>query len=115
MSLIDALQAADTEEEYDAYWGGKDYRRALPWSHFARQGIFMIGGHEFEVVDSDISLNQDEGEQSEVFVIFKSRLDSGEVFKKTGYANSYTDEHYWDGPIVQVRPVEKTIIEWEEA
>ena len=114
MSLLDALRGADTEQEIVSHWGYKDWNRVLDWSGMARMGIFMIGGHEFKVLDADLSLNENEGDQSEVFVIFQSRLDESEVFKKTGYANSYTDEHYWDGPIVQVRPVEKTITVWEE-
>lgn len=113
MTLLDALKAADTTRRVDGMWGDYDYARTLDWSKFAREGGFSIGGHLFTVAESDLSHNQSAWERAEVYIVFVSAV-TGEAFKKTGYADSYSDDHYWDGPIVPVAGRVKQIVVWEE-
>lgn len=57
-----------------------------------------------------------EGQGDEYWFVFKIIDSSGgeRLFKRLGWYASYDGGHY-EGPTVEVRPVEKTITVWEEA
>lgn len=50
--------------------------------------------------------------EGEIFIVLKN---GEEHFRKIGRSGSYSDDHYWDGPIQKVSPkkVIKTVYEWE--
>lgn len=93
-----------TEDSYDFYWGDVAYYSA------DQTGSLEIDGEvvEYKVLDS---YSGGEGDwRSDIFVILSI---GGKVFKKTGYYQSH-DGSYWDGPLTEVKEIEKTVKVWDE-
>ena len=99
------LTAQDIEsalEEHNSYfyWGELTYS-------FSDTKLFVGGvGYDVEVVETH---DDDQEWAYNTWVVFKV---GEQVFRKTGYYRSH-DGEYWDGPLVEVVPSEKTVIVWE--
>lgn len=84
----------------DFYWGG------LAYSGNGKRTIEVPV--VVEVVDSDYGSEGDW--EKTVYVVIKV---GDKYFKKTGYYASHAGTD-WDGPVVEVKPVQRTVDDWAE-
>lgn len=93
------------------------------WSFERSKGWIMYGAHRFweyfwDETDSmetkfgtmtkvDVSTDYDEGRQEQTIYVELN----GKFYRKVGYYDSW-DSSDWDGKFVEVKPVEKTIIDY---
>ena len=93
--------------EVKTKWGNYMDYPVTEWSEIYGEGRMLVDG---EVVNFNV-IEQvgGEGQGDHMHVVFQV---GDQLFKKSGYHVSH-DGSYWDGPLEEVRPVEKTVTVYE--